>query len=187
MQTRLFSARSSILDRFDRLKEKFVYALIDGIYVLDGDTILTIRDVGDNRFSVAAIRIKGVDAPEIRSKNELEQKAGRLVAQVTRQWCYSSMQNGNELEVIEYPGGKYHGTAMGDLVNSEGDLLSEFLLVNRMVSPYSGGTKWVWTATQLRRVISEAKSLLDALGDDEPDRAWVMPAITSFLAAEGKR
>lgn len=47
--------------------------------IVDGDTVDVIIDLGFNTFKKQRLRLKDIDAPENRTRNKLEKKAGLLV------------------------------------------------------------------------------------------------------------
>ena len=67
------------------MKKKYIYnCIVNRVY--DGDTVFLDIDLGfDIWLKDKSIRILGIDTPEIRTKNNLEKHAGKIVADYVKE------------------------------------------------------------------------------------------------------
>jgi len=109
------------------------------VKVLDGDSFLVDALVWPGTSVSVSIRVRGVDAPELRSKCPHERWLARqsregLAAQVAMQ--HVKLHNIN--------GDKYYGRVLADVTLEDGSDLAQVLLANRMVRPYGGQRRKGW-------------------------------------------
>ena len=86
--------------------------------VIDGDTIKARVDLGFHIWSEKTIRVRGIDCPEVRTKNLVEKRKGirakgRVVALLE--------ENNSQFKLISHRIGKY-GRVLGDVILPQGDL-----------------------------------------------------------------
>ena len=109
------------------------------ISVYDGDTFRVNIDslppiVGKN----IAIRVNGVDTPEIRGKCQYEKN----LALEARDFVRSKLANAKEIKLTNLQRGKYFRVVANVLV--DGVSLEQELLDNELAYEYSGGKKLSW-------------------------------------------
>ena len=109
------------------------------ISVYDGDTFRVNIDslppiVGKN----IAIRVNGVDTPEIRGKCEYEKN----LALKARDFVRGKLSNAKEIKLTNLQRGKYFRVVANVLV--DGVSLEQELLDNKLAYKYSGGKKLSW-------------------------------------------
>ena len=109
------------------------------ISVYDGDTFRVNIDslppiVGKN----IAIRVNGVDTPEIRGKCQYEKN----LALKARAFVRSKLANAKEIKLTNLQRGKYFRVVANVIV--DGVSLEEELLDNKLAYEYSGGKKLSW-------------------------------------------
>jgi len=82
---------------------------------------------------------------------------------------------------------RYAGRVLGDLVDeTNGRKLSSYLLNAKLVRSYAGDeARNPWKTSELKTVCQRAEHVLTTLGDNEPDRRWVIPAIVKFVDKHG--
>ncbi len=102
----------------------------------DGDTItfkiLKVHPLlGDN----ISIRVKGIDTPEIKGRNDCEKKMAIVAKNKTKYF----LENGNNIDLINTERGKYFRLVADVMVN--GESLAEYLLKNNLAYSYHGGSK----------------------------------------------
>ena len=107
--------------------------------VYDGDTFrVDIADwpaiVGQN----IAVRVSGVDTPEIRGKCASE----KALAQKAKQFVLDSFKGAEYVELRNIQRGKYFRLVAE--VYIDGESLTDALLSNGLAYPYDGGTKRTW-------------------------------------------
>jgi len=108
------------------------------IKVYDGDTItigcsLPIINKEDvcYRFSV---RLRGIDSPEIKSKNEYEKE----IAHVAKSMLSDKILN--EMVILENIDYDKYGRLLADVIFEDKNM-SEFMIENKLAIAYDGGTK----------------------------------------------
>lgn len=84
------------------------------------------------------IRVKGVDAPELRGKCPQE----KLLARQAKQYTVQTLRSATHIELRNIERGKYF-RILAD-VYVDGVSLSGLLISNRLGRPYSGGTRKGW-------------------------------------------
>jgi micrococcal nuclease len=109
------------------------------VKVLDGDSFSVDALVWPGTSVSVSIRVRGVDAPELRSKCPHERWLARqsregLAMRLARQ--HVSLHNIN--------GDKYYGRVLADVKLEDGRDLAQVLLANRMVRPYGGQRRKGW-------------------------------------------
>jgi len=107
--------------------------------VYDGDTFRVDIDVlppiiGKN----IAIRVNGVDTPEIRGKCQYENN----LALEARDFVRDKLSNAKEIKLTNLQRGKYFRVVANVLV--DGVSLEQELLDNKLAYEYSGGKKLSW-------------------------------------------
>lgn len=102
----------------------------------DADTVTfdipNVHPLIGNRVS---IRVNGVDAPEIRTKNKCEKIKGRKAKKIVR----NLLKNAKRIDLENVSRGKYFRVVAD--VKIDGQSLSYYLLKNGLAHTYDGGTK----------------------------------------------
>ena len=186
MITGVLDLRESVVDRYDRIKERFVWLMLDGYYVLDGDTVLVLRDRGESIFDVRSCRVFGVDTPETHTTDELEKEAGQWVRAAAECWCSHIPQG--YLRIKDHGDDKYSGRFLGDLFDERTPhkTLSRFLREHGLAKHYVGGTKEAWIPRELQEVIESARSVAERYPLQTRDHSFWMPAIRAFIERQQK-
>ena len=96
------------------------------IRVVDGDTIDAEIDIGFDVFVKKRIRLWGINAPETRSSNKREVKAGN---DTLRRLAEILALSGGEFELITHGDGKY-GRCLGEIFVKEHTESVNRLLIN---------------------------------------------------------
>jgi endonuclease YncB( thermonuclease family) len=117
--------------------------------VYDGDTCSVVFRHG-GEFLKTNIRLNGIDAPELKTDNELEKLAGELVAGYVRE-----MINEKEITAVLIKHDKYGSRYVGDIYLNDNTTLSEHLLLRGYVINYGGGKKEEWTNEKLQSIINQ--------------------------------
>ena len=98
-----------------------------------------------------AVRVVGVDTPELRGD---QREAGEFVRAAVIDWFLSN----GPCEIIFECRDKYAGRTVADFRSlAGGELLSEFLLREKLAKPYDGGTKQAWTKAELKAIVERDK------------------------------
>ncbi len=124
--------------------------------VVDGDTIQATLDMGFHLSGDWAVRFYGIDAPEVHGPTR---KYGLHVADVVDKWMRAAHIDG-EMKIRSVSVDEKYGRLLGIALNSSGESLADYLLLNRLVLPYDGKTKQIWTATALADLEISATAIL---------------------------
>jgi endonuclease YncB( thermonuclease family) len=108
------------------------------ISIIDGDTLLVAAKPWPQQTMSVSVRIRGVDAPEMKSKcPELRARA------VAAKEALASMlvATNGKLTLSSISGDKYFGRVVADVIVDDGRDAAAELLAAGMVRPYDGGKK----------------------------------------------
>jgi len=102
----------------------------------DGDTItFEIPGVHPLLGNKISVRLKGIDTPEIRTKNTCEKKIGRTAKRLVE----NLLKGAQRIDLKNIKRGKYFRIVADVYVDKV--LLSDVLLKNRLAASYDGGRK----------------------------------------------
>lgn len=104
--------------------------------VIDGDTVVAVAHVWPGHSVRVSIRIRGIDAPEMRSRCAAERSAGQAARQ-----ALARLLESERVLVRNIGADKYYGRVVADLVLPDGRHVAETLLADRHVRPYGGGER----------------------------------------------
>ena len=107
--------------------------------VIDGDSVLAEAKIWPGHAVTVSVRIRGVDAPELRGRCGAEKAAARKARD-----SLAGFLNGGRLLLTNISGGKYYGRVLADLARSDGQGASGFLLETGLARPYGGGRRQGW-------------------------------------------
>ena len=105
--------------------------------VTDGDTFRARIPVWDNVEVVTAVRIRGIDTPEIKGKCPAE-KAAALAAKAR----LAELLNG-PVQLLHVDPDKYSGRVDAD-VTVNGQSVAAVLISEGLARPYTGGARQGW-------------------------------------------
>ncbi|MDI6028648.1 thermonuclease family protein [Corticibacterium sp. UT-5YL-CI-8] len=109
------------------------------IDVLDGDTFLAEAKVWPGHSVRVNIRIRGIDAPEMRSRCESEREA----AQRARD-ALAALLGAQRILLSNIGGAKYYGRVLADVESSSGDMVAGAMLASGNVRAYDGRRRSSW-------------------------------------------
>lgn len=109
---------------------------VEVLRVIDGDTFLAEAHVWPGHDVTVRIRIRGVDAPEIRSRCRPE-KAAALRA---REALAHLLRSGHA-SISAISGGKYYGRVLADVRTSEGIDVGPYMIGAALARAYAGGPR----------------------------------------------
>lgn len=131
-------------------KNRLITAKITSVY--DGDTCTCVFMYGNKPMRVN-IRVIGIDAPELKTKNELEKQAGICVRDLVRNHIENKIC---QVKILKHD--KYGGRVVGDVYFGKNKTsLSQYLLNNGYVKSYGGNKKEEWTDYELNEIIRKTK------------------------------
>lgn len=109
------------------------------IEVLDGDTFLAEAHVWPGHSVTVNIRIRGIDAPEMKSRCS-EEHAAALRARA----ALDTMIANGSISLTNIAGAKYYGRVLADVATRDGLSVGALLLARDLVRPYQGGKRGNW-------------------------------------------
>lgn len=138
-------------------------------FAIDGDTLNCLLDRGWNDMSQRKLRVEGVQAPELNSKNELERQAAAAVKLCADAWGRRHLGDG--VRLLSKKWDKYANRVLGDLVarpsmqltgpfdalNAES--LKHFLLSCGLGKRWNGEGKCEWLELELRGILDRAEAI----------------------------
>lgn len=106
------------------------------VRVIDGDTLLVDAEPWPQHKIRVSVRLRGIDAPEKRSRC----KAERIAARQARLALETAIGNNPSVELTNIEGGKYFGRILANVSAGNRDLASN-LLDTGLVRAYRGGRR----------------------------------------------
>nr|WP_255606398.1 thermonuclease family protein [Nitratireductor rhodophyticola] len=104
--------------------------------VIDGDTFVAEAHVWPGQRIRVSVRIRGVDAPELRSRCAAEKAAARKARAVLDRLLAEG-----SVWISDISGGKYYGRVLADVTTEPGGDVASRLLDARLVAAYGGGRR----------------------------------------------
>lgn len=105
--------------------------------VIDGDTILVAAKPWPQQTMEVYVRLRGIDAPELKSVCAATREAG----QQARAALASLTGDQDEIQLTHISGDKYFGRVVADISFSDGRNPAQEMLSAGYVMPYGGGGK----------------------------------------------
>ena len=109
------------------------------VEILDGDTFLADAQVWPGHTVRVNIRIRGIDAPEMKARCASE-KAAALRARD----ALALIVGGGPVSVSNIGSAKYYGRVLADVATPDGRAIAPLLLGEALVRSYSGGRRAGW-------------------------------------------
>jgi len=106
------------------------------VRVIDGDTFVAEAHVWPGQKVTVSVRIRGVDAPELRSRCGTE----KLAALRSRD-ALEEMIGDAPVRIRNISGDKYFGRVVADVTTAENEPVAESLLVRALARSYAGGAR----------------------------------------------
>ncbi|WP_309082705.1 thermonuclease family protein [Chelativorans sp.] len=106
------------------------------VRVIDGDTFVAEARIWPGQTITVSVRIRGVDAPELRSRCAIE-KAAADEARL----ALEEMIGGSTVRIRNISGDKYFGRVVADVSTTQEVPVGESLLVRTLASSYDGGER----------------------------------------------
>lgn len=113
--------------------------LADVVKVRDGDSIVVLAHIWPGQKVHVSVRLRGIDAPEIRGKCHTEiKKANRAKLEVVR------LVGTQPVQLFNVSGGKYFGRVLANVTTGDGTNIARHLLQRKLVRKYSGRKRKSW-------------------------------------------
>lgn len=107
------------------------------IRVIDGDTILVAAKPWPQQTMEVYVRLRGIDAPELKSSCAVTRNAG----QQARAALTDLTRNQHDIQLMRISGDQYFGRVVADISFSNGRNPAQEMLSAGYVTPYDGGHK----------------------------------------------
>lgn len=107
--------------------------------VVDGDTLAVRVTVWIEQDLRVLVRLRGIDAPERRSKCEDER---RLANAATER--LAALVSGGAVVLSAIEGDKYFGRVIAEVATAEGGDVGAALVAEGLARPYDGGRRQPW-------------------------------------------
>lgn len=107
--------------------------------VLDGDTFLADALVWPGQSLRINIRIRGIDAPEMKSRCQTEHDAALRARE-----GLAKILGQEAIQISNIAGAKYYGRVLADVVAGNGKQVAEEMIGRSLVRPYDGGKRAGW-------------------------------------------
>lgn len=115
------------------------------VHVIDGDTFLAEAHIWPGQSIRINIRIRGIDAPEMKSRCNAERAAALRARAVL-----SGMIAQATVSISNIGGAKYYGRVLADVETEKGHAVGAILLDRHLVRPYAGGKRQGWCGASPR-------------------------------------
>lgn len=109
------------------------------IAVIDGDTFLAEALVWPGHTVTVNVRIRGIDAPEMKARCDAEREAA-----IGARDALAGLLSQGGVIISNIAGAKYYGRVLADAATPDGRALDRFLLDRNLVRPYGGGRRQGW-------------------------------------------
>lgn len=109
------------------------------LQVLDGDTLMADALVWPGHSVRINIRIRGIDAPEMRSRCDAEREAALRARE-----ALAELVAGGSVSLSNIAGAKYYGRVLADVQTATGEGLASALIGRALVRRYDGGKRESW-------------------------------------------
>jgi len=106
--------------------------------VLDGDTFRAEAHVWPGHYVTINVRIRGIDAPEMKSRCMLERDAALSARDALTRML------GGTASITNISGAKYYGRVLADVATVDGVTIADAMLGLALVRPYGGGRRDGW-------------------------------------------
>lgn len=111
------------------------------VKVRDGDTLEVEAHIWPGQVARVAVRLRGIDAPELKAQCEAE-KTAALAARDR----LSALVGADRVGLLDISGDKYFGRVLARVSSGREPDLAQRLLAEGLVAPYDGGRRRDWCA-----------------------------------------
>ena len=129
-------------------KNRSIEAKVVSVY--DGDTVKIVFMISKRVPMKLSLRLLGLDAPEMNSKNSLEHDAAMIVKNIVSDLVLNQI-----VSVRFQQWDKYGGRILGTLFLKSGESVNNYLLNQDLAHYYDGKKKPSWTNKELKQIIDK--------------------------------
>jgi micrococcal nuclease len=109
------------------------------VEVIDGDTFLAEAEIWPGQTLRVNIRIRGIDAPEMKSRCVVERAAA-----LTARAALARLVADRPVSLSNIGGAKYYGRVLADVSSETGEAVAKVMLEHGLVRAYGGGKRDSW-------------------------------------------
>ncbi len=109
------------------------------VEIIDGDTFLADAQVWPGHSVRVNIRIRGIDAPEMKARCAIEKAAALRARQ-----ALALIVGDGRVSISNIGGAKYYGRVLADVATADGQAVAAMLLGEELVRAYGGGQREGW-------------------------------------------
>lgn len=109
---------------------------ISVVRVLDGDTFVADAHVWPGQRVRVSVRIRGIDAPELRSRCKTEKREA-----IRARALLETMLDTGDVSLTHIGGDKYYGLVLADVATPDHPELAKALIDAGVAQPYGGGSR----------------------------------------------
>lgn len=107
--------------------------------VIDGDSFVAEAHVWPGHTVTVSVRIRGIDAPEMRSRCEAERQAAKL-----SRTALEAIIGAGPVAMTNIGGGKYYARVLADVMARDGREIASAMIAASLALPYRGGKRQAW-------------------------------------------
>lgn len=111
----------------------------DVLQVRDGDTLRVRAHVWPGHDVQIAVRIRGIDAPELRARCKIEKRLAEQARDMLKK-----LVGGSSVQLYDVSGGKYFGRVLASVRTASGQDIEAEMLRLGLVKPYRGRRRANW-------------------------------------------
>lgn len=109
------------------------------VEVLDGDTFLADAEIWPGQTLRVNIRIRGIDAPEMKARCRAEREAAD-----TARAALARLVADGPVSLSNIGGAKYYGRVLADVSTEAGEAIAATMIEDGLVRAYGGGKRAGW-------------------------------------------
>ncbi|WP_432286249.1 thermonuclease family protein [Aminobacter sp. BA135] len=109
------------------------------VEVIDGDTFLAEAEIWPGQTLRVNIRIRGIDAPEMKSRC-VDERTAALAARA----ALARLVAEGPISLSNIGGAKYYGRVLADVSTGDGEVVAKAMLEDGLVRAYGGGKRDSW-------------------------------------------
>jgi len=106
---------------------------VEVVRVIDGDTFVAAARIWPGHVVTVSVRVRGIDAPEMRSRCKAEKAAARRARA-----ALARLLGDGPARISNIGGGKYHGRVLADVETAQGRDVAPAMLHLGLARAYDG-------------------------------------------------
>ncbi|MEX0954619.1 MAG: thermonuclease family protein [Rhizobiaceae bacterium] len=107
--------------------------------VIDGDSFVAEARVWPGHTVTVSVRIRGIDAPEMKSRCEAERQAAKR-----SRAALEAMIGAGPVAMTNIGGGKFYGRVVADVTTPDGRAVAPAMITGNGARLYAGGKRRAW-------------------------------------------